>query len=236
MREAGRIVAQCHEALTGRVKPGVTTAELDRFVDDLIRSKGATPTFKNYRGFPGSICVAINDVICHGIPGPHRLKEGDVITIDIGATLHGFVGDSAWTYTAGTVAPEVQRLMEITHTALFKGIEAARAGNRIGDIGHAIQSYAEPLGVGVVRQFTGHGVGQALWEEPPVPHYGRAGTGPLIRSGMVLAIEPMLTLGDWMAKEDPDGWTARTADGSICVQYEHSIAVTDDGPVILTVL
>jgi methionyl aminopeptidase len=236
MRDAGRIVAECHMALAERVRPGVTTLELDRFVEGLIHKNGATPTFKGHQGFPGSICVAVNDVICHGFPSKYRLQEGDVVTFDIGATYKGYIGDSAWSYAVGKVSPKVQELMDVTKESLFLGIAQAVPGNRVGDIGHAIQSFAEARGMGVVREFTGHGVGQDLWEQPPIPHYGAPGTGTLLRAGMTIAIEPMLTLGAWEAKTDRDGWTARTVDGSVCVQYEHSIAITDDGPLILTEL
>jgi methionyl aminopeptidase len=236
MREAGRIVAECHAALAEQVRPGVTTLELDALVERMIRRRGAIPSFKGHHGFPNSICVAVNDVICHGIPSARALNEGDVITIDIGACYQGFHGDSAWTYAVGEVSPQIRRLMEETREALFLGIEQARVGRTVGDIGHAIQSFAESKGYGVVREFTGHGVGRELWEEPVVPHYGKPGAGHPIQVGMTLAIEPMLTLGTWRAKIDSDGWTARTADGSICVQYEHTVAVTEDGPVILTAL
>lgn len=236
MRDAGRIVAECHAALAEHVKAGVSTLELDRLVEGWIRQRGASPSFKGHNGFPGSICVAVNDVICHGIPGKYRLKPGDVITIDIGAFYKGYHGDSAWTYTVGDVSPAVRGLMETTLECLHAGIARAVPGSRIGDIGQAIQSLAEGRGMGVVRDFTGHGVGQDLWESPPIPHYGTPGTGVMLRSGMVLAIEPMITLGDWRSRVDADGWTARTVDGSTCVQYEHTVAVTDDGPVILTVL
>ncbi|MFZ5824250.1 MAG: type I methionyl aminopeptidase [Bacillota bacterium] len=236
MREAGRIVAECHAALAQHVRPGVTTLELDALVERMICERGATPTFKGYHGFPGSICVAVNDVICHGIPNERPLRSGDVITIDIGACYQGYHGDSAWTYAVGQVSPAIQRLMDDTRESLFVGIQQARVGNRVGDIGHAIQSFAEPRGYGVVREFTGHGVGRDLWEEPVVPHYGRAGAGRVLKPGMTLAIEPMLTLGAWRSKIDEDGWTARTIDGSICVQYEHTVAITEEGPVILTAL
>lgn len=236
MRDAGRIVAECHAMLAELVKPGVTTLELDEAVERKIRALGATPTFKGHHGFPGSICVAVNDVICHGIPNATALREGDVITIDVGAYYKGYHGDSAWTYTAGAVSPEVQRLMAVTRDCLFLGIDRAKNGGRVGDIGHAIQTYAQQNGMDVVREFTGHGIGQELWEDPSVPHFGRPGVGAALRTGMTLAIEPMITLGGWRAKVDEDGWTARTLDGSICVQYEHTIAVMDDGPVILTQL
>ncbi|HYF92993.1 MAG TPA: type I methionyl aminopeptidase [Symbiobacteriaceae bacterium] len=234
MREAGRMVAECHAALAEHVRPGVSTLELDRLVEGWIRQKGAIPSFKGHNGFPGSICVAVNDVICHGIPGKYRLKSGDVLTVDIGAFYKGYHGDSAWTYPVGQVSPLIENLMEITLECLHAGIGAAVAGKRVGDIGHAIQTLAESRGMGVVREFTGHGVGQDLWESPPIPHFGLPGTGTALRSGMVLAIEPMITLGDWRASVDADGWTARTVDGSVCVQYEHTLAITDEGPVVLT--
>ncbi|MFZ5817198.1 MAG: type I methionyl aminopeptidase [Bacillota bacterium] len=236
MRRAGRIVAECHAALADRVRPGVTTRELDAMVEQMIRERGAVPSFKGHQGFPASICVAVNDVICHGIPNEQPLREGDVISIDIGARYEGYHGDSAWTYAVGEVSPRIRKLMEDTQRSLFIGIEQARAGNRVGDIGHAIQAFAEPLGYGVVREFTGHGVGEELWEEPVVPHYGKPGSGRPLAPGMTVAIEPMLTLGAWRATIDEDGWTARTLDGSVCVQYEHTVAITEEGPVILTAL
>ncbi|HLO01539.1 MAG TPA: type I methionyl aminopeptidase [Symbiobacteriaceae bacterium] len=236
MREAGRIVAECHQILAEKVRPGVTTKELDKIIEAHIKRRGATPSFKGYNGFPGSICVAIDDVICHGFPAKERLVEGQLVTFDIGAFYKGYHGDSAWSYAVGEVRPEVRQLMERTHESLFIGIAQAKPGNRVGDISHAIQSFAEGFGYGVVRDFTGHGLGQDLHEEPPVPHFGEPGTGPLLRSGMTLAIEPMITLGTWESKVDRDGWTARTADGSVCVQYEHTVAITENGPEILTVL
>jgi len=236
MREAGLLVAQCHAALAERIRPGVQTRELDRFVESFLRERGATPSFKGYNGFPGSICTAINDVVCHGIPGRDKLRNGDVVTIDIGAYFKGYHGDSAWTYAVGEVSPEVANLMGVAKQALFEGIARAKPGNRVGDISHAIQSYAEARGMGVVRDFIGHGVGQQLHEAPEVPHFGSPGTGPLLRTGMTVAIEPMITLGDWRVKVEADGWTARTLDGSICVQYEHTVAITDEGPMILTQL
>lgn len=234
MREAGRIVADCHVALRPLVKPGVTTGELDQFIEEFIRSRGAEPSFLGYNGYPASSCTSINDVICHGIPGSERLQDGDLISIDLGAYYKGYHGDSAWTYAVGTVAPHVQRLMDVTLEALRRGIAAAQVGNRLGDISHAIQSYAEAEGMGVVREFTGHGIGRAMHEAPSLPHYGPPGVGPVLREGLVLAIEPMLTLGGWRARMEADGWTARTADGSLCAQYEHTVAITADGPVIFT--
>ncbi|OPA73739.1 type I methionyl aminopeptidase [Paenibacillus selenitireducens] len=236
MREAGRIVAECHALIAERIKPGVSTDTLDVLVENHIRSRGAVPSFKGHHGFTASICVAKNDVICHGFPSKEPLQEGDVVTIDIGAFYQGFHGDSGWTYAVGRVAPEISKLMEVCHQSLFQGIAQAIEGNRVGDIGYTIDTIAKQHGYGNVRDFTGHGLGAELWEEPPVPHFGRQGTGPLIKNGLVLAIEPMFTLGDWRAFLEMDGWTARTVDQSICVQYEHSVAVTENGPEILTKL
>lgn len=236
MRDAGRIVAECHAALAEKIEPGITTKELDEFVEQFLLKHNATPSFKGYNGFPASICASVDDVICHGFPSRKRLKAGQVVTIDIGAYYKGYHGDSAWTYAVGEVSPSVQELMRVTEEALYAAIAVALPGNRMGDIGHAIQSLAESHGFGVVRDYIGHGVGQDLHEPPEVPHYGQPGTGITLRSGMTIAIEPMITLGDWRSKLDPDGWTARTVDGSICVQYEHTIAITDNGPEILTKL
>lgn len=243
MRRAGRIVAECHAALAERIVPGVSTLELDQFAEDFLRAQGATPSFKGYQPrfsetpFPGSICVAIDDVVCHGIPSERRLEEGEIITIDIGARYEGYHGDRAWTYAVGKVSDDARRLMEVCERSLLAGIEQARPGNRLGDIGHAVQRYAEGHGMGVVRELTGHGIGQRLHEEPwAVPHLGPPGVGLRLRAGVTLTIEPMITLGDWATTIDPDGWTVRTQDGSLCAQYEHTIAVTDDGPIILTEL
>ncbi len=236
LRAAGRIVAECHAMIAKMIKPGVTTIEIDRLVEEYIRSKGAIPSFKGHQGFPASICVARNDVICHGFPDKLPLSEGEVVTIDIGALYHGYHGDSAWTYAVGKVSQEIETLMEVCRQSLFQGIEQAVVGNRIGDIGYAIDTNAKRHRYGNIKEFTGHGVGKDLWEEPAVPHYGNKGTGTRIRQGLVIAIEPMFTLGDWRAEIDDDGWTARTIDGSVCVQYEHTIAITENGPQILTVL
>lgn len=236
MREAGRIVAECHQVLAERIRPGISTRELDRLVESLLQKRGATPSFKGYRGFPAATCIAVNDVICHGFPSKERLREGDLLSIDIGAFYKGYHGDQAWTYAVGSISAEARRLMEATEQALYTGIAAARPGNRVGDIGHAIQSFAEARGLGVVREFTGHGVGQKLHEPPSVPHFGRPGTGTTLRAGMTLAIEPMITLGGWESHVEADGWTARTVDGALCAQYEHTIALTAEGPEILTQL
>ncbi|WP_195575131.1 type I methionyl aminopeptidase [Paenibacillus sp. 1001270B_150601_E10] len=236
MREAGRIVAECHAMLGELIKPGVTTIELDRLVEEKIRARGAVPSFKGHHGFTASICTAKNDVICHGFPDSIPLHDGDVITIDIGANYNGFHGDSGWTYAVGNVSSDIKDLMTACHQSLFLGIAQAIEGKRLGDIGFAIDNYAKPLGYGNVREFTGHGIGRELWEEPPVPHYGHQGKGLRLKKGMVLAIEPMLTLGDSYSYIESDGWTARTIDHSICVQFEHTVAITEHGPRILTEL
>lgn len=236
MRESGRIVAECHELLKEAVKPGVTTLELDAIVEKHIRSRGATPSFKGYHGFPSSICASPNDVICHGIPNNEKLKDGDVITIDIGAYKNGYHGDSAWTYAVGDVSEKIKTLMEDTLESLMKAIEVAVEGNTVGDIGYTIEQYLKPKKYGIGVEFAGHGVGKNLWEEPEIIHKGRKGAGPKLKNGMTIAIEPMVTLGTWRSKIEADGWTAKTTDKSICVQYEHTIAITKDGPKILTTL
>ncbi len=236
MREAGRIVAECHAMVQEIMKPGITTMEIDRMVEEKIRARGALPSFKGHQGFTASICTGKNDVICHGFPDTVPLADGDVITIDIGACYKGFHGDSGWTYAVGTVSDDIQKVMDVCKQGLFQGIEQAIVGNRVGDIGFAIDSFANQYGYGNVRDFTGHAVGKEIWEEPTVPHYGPKGRGTRLKQGMVLAIEPMFTLGDARSYIEADGWTARTIDHSICVQYEHTVAITDKGPQILTVL
>lgn len=236
MREAGRIVAECHAILKDKVVPGVTTLELDAIVEAHIRSKGAKPSFKGYHGFPSSICSAPNDVICHGMPDNKPLKDGDVITLDIGAYLDGYHGDSAWSYAVGDVSEEIKTLMDDVLKALMLGIEQAVEGNTVGDIGYVIDKFVSEKGYGNVVTFAGHGVGKNLWEAPEVVHKGKKGSGPKLKNGMTIAIEPMITLGSGRSKIDADGWTARTVDGSICVQYEHTIALTEDGPKIMTTL
>lgn len=236
MREAGRIVAECHALLADRIKPGVVTLDLDRKIEEYIRQRGAIPSFKGYHGFPASICVARNEVICHGFPDHQPLQEGDVVNIDIGACYKGYHGDSGWTYAVGKVSEDSKRLMKVAEESLYLGIEQAKVGNRAGDIGAAVDAHAKRFGFGNIRDFSGHGVGQKLQEDPQIPNYGVKGKGTRLQNGMVIAIEPMLTLGGWQAYIEEDGWTARTVDGSLCVQYEHTIAITDDGPQILTVL
>lgn len=236
MREAGRIVAQCHAALKDHIQPGITTRELNHIAEKWIAQSGGIASFKGHQGFPACICTAINDVICHGIPDQTKLRFGDIITIDIGVKLNGYHGDSAWSYAVGQISPEIAQLMRVTEECLHLGIEQARPGKRVGDIGAAIQSHAERHRYGVIRDFCGHGVGRELWEDPQIPHYGQAGKGRLLKPGMVIAIEPMITNGGWQAQIGGDGWVARTADHSICVQYEHTVAILEEETVILTQL
>jgi methionyl aminopeptidase len=234
MREAGRLVANAFLMLEEHVKPGVTTGELDRITEEYLRRHGATPSFKGYRGFTGSICVAINDVIVHGIPGDQALVEGDVISIDIGAILDGWHGDATVTYAVGEVDAESRELMDVCARSLAAGIERARAGRRLTDISAAIQDVVETSGFNVVRDLFGHGLGRSLHEAPLVPHYGAPGRGPKLQPGMVITIEPMITAGCLETELLSDGWTIITRDGARSVQYEHTVAITNNGPTILT--
>lgn len=235
MRAAGRIVGQTLELLTRMVQPGMSTLELDLAAEMHIRRLGAIPTFKGYSGFPGSVCISVNEEVVHGIPSSQRLiAEGDVVSIDCGATLEGWVGDSAVTVVAGTVSKDIQELLRTTRRALFAGIEKARPGNRLGDISHAVEVVARSRGYGIVRDYCGHGLGRNLHEEPQVPNFGRPGQGPMLLEGWTLAIEPMLNLGTHKVEVLPDGWTVVTADRRPSAHFEHSIAITRDGPVILT--
>jgi len=235
MREAGRIVALAHQAVKEHVKPGTTTKQLDQIVERVIRDHGATPSFKGYGGFPASACTSINEQVVHGIPSDEViLKDGDLISIDIGANYKGYHGDSAWTYAVGTVSDDIRQLMKITEESLWKGLEMATAGNRLTDISHAIQSHAESFGYGVVREFVGHGVGKQLHEDPQVPNFGLPHRGVRLKAGMTLAIEPMINMGRKDVRVLEDNWTAVTVDGQPSAHYEHSILVTDGAPVILT--
>lgn len=234
MKLAGQIVWEVHQALKAAVTPGVTTAELDDLAETLIRKAGGVPTFKGYHGYPGSICASVNDEVVHGIPGPRRLREGDVIAIDLGVTFGGWVGDSAFTHPVGQVSPEVQKLLAVTETALEKAIAQCYSGKRLGALGHAVQSYVESEGMSVVRDFVGHGVGRQMHEEPQIPNYGPATVGPILEPGMVLAVEPMVNLGTWKVKVLGDDWTVVTLDGKPSAHFEHTVAVTEDGPLILT--
>ena len=235
LRQAGKIVAMTHEYLKPFIKAGISTKKLDELAEKFIRNQGAIPSFKGYGGFPGSICASINDVLVHGIPNDkHILKDGDIISIDIGANFQGYHGDSAWTYAVGEVSEEAKELMKVTEESLYKGLEQVKPGNRISDISNAIQTFVETHGYGVPRDYTGHGVGSSLHEDPIIPNYGLPGRGPKIVSGMVMAIEPMVTLGDYHTRTLLDDWTVKTLDGKITAHYEHTIVVTDEGYEILT--
>jgi len=235
MKQAGRIVALAHQEVEKHIKAGISTYEIDQIVENVIRNNNAIPSFKGYGGFPGSACTSINEQVVHGIPSTSAiLKDGDLISIDIGAIYKGYHGDSAWTYAVGTVSDEVKQLMEVTKESLFKGLEQAKAGNRLSDISHAIQTYAESFGYGVVREFVGHGVGKQLHEDPQIPNYGLPHKGPKLKAGMTLAIEPMINMGRKEVRVLEDNWTTVTIDGKPSAHYEHSILVTDGAPVILT--
>ncbi len=235
MRRAGAIVGAVIDLLKAAVAPGMTTLDLDKIAYKEITRQGAKPTFKGYQGFPASICTSVNEEIVHGIPGKRVLLEGDIVKVDVGATIEGFIGDAAVSLPVGEVTPEATALMKHTRISLEEGIKAAQPGGRVGDIGAAVQAYGESRGYGVVREFVGHGVGRFLHEDPQVPNYGQAGMGPLLRVGMCIAIEPMFNLGDWHTKILEDEWTVITADGKLSAHFEHSIAITEDGPEILTV-
>ena len=236
MKEACKISAGALQTVAKAVKPGVSTAELDRLAEEYIRSMGAKPNFKGYQGFPATACISINNEVIHGIPTKKRvLKEGDIVSVDLGAEYMGYHGDNAATFAVGEISDEAKRLMDATREALYEGIKAARAGGRIGDISNAVQSYVEERGFSVVRQFVGHGIGTHLHEEPEVPNFGGAGHGPRLLPGMTLAIEPMVNAGKFGVKVLPDGWTTVTLDGSLSAHFEHTVLITTDGPQILTV-
>jgi methionine aminopeptidase, type I len=235
MREAGRIVAETHRLLKQAIKPGVTTAELDRLAEAYIRSQGAVPSFKGYNQFPASICASVNDELVHGIPGPRVLNEGDIISIDIGAQFQGYHGDSAWTYPVGEIAEEHRRLLEVTERSLMEGLKHVKAGVRLFTVSHAIQRVIEEAGMSVVREYVGHGIGARLHEEPQIPNYGIPDRGPRLKPGMTLAIEPMVILGERYVRTLEDNWTVVTVDGTWCAHFEHTVAVTEDGCEILTV-
>jgi methionyl aminopeptidase len=235
MRKAGEIVGKAIDLLKASVEPGMTTRDLDRIAFKEITRNGATPTFKGYRGFPATICASVNEEIVHGIPGRRTLKEGDLIKVDVGATIEGFIGDAAVTIAVGEVPEELLQLMDHTRLGLEAGIEAAVPGARVGDIGAAVQAYGESKGYGVVREFVGHGVGRFLHEDPQIPNYGVVGRGALLRTGMCIAIEPMFNIGDWRTRILDDQWTVVTADGKLSSHFEHSIAITEQGPEILTI-
>ncbi len=236
MREAGRLVAEAQALVQKYLRPEVTTKELDQLIPPFLKEKKAQSTFLGYRGFPAHICTAVNEEVVHGIPGKRRLSSGDIIGIDIGIRLKGYCGDRAVTYPIGEVSSQAKELLKVTEEALYKGIEKAVVGNRLSDISHAIQSYVEGRGYSVVRDYVGHGIGQKMHEDPQVPHFGPPGRGPRLKEGMILAIEPMVNVGDFKVKVKGDNWTVVTSDGSLSAQFEHTVAVTKKGPWILTEL
>ncbi len=234
MREAGKIVGLTHQEMQKHIKPGVTTKQLDDIAEKFIRSKDARPSFKGYNGFKGSICVSVNEELVHGIPGNRTLNNGDIVTLDIGAEYKGYHGDSAWTYPVGEIDEETQKLLEVTEASLFEGLKEVAPGKRLTDISHAIQSYVEPYGYTIVREYGGHGIGQDLHEDPHISNFGLPNKGPRLKKGMVLAIEPMVNVGERYVRTLKDGWTVVTEDGKNCAHFEHTIAVTEDGYEILT--
>lgn len=234
MREAGRLLVKTHKEIAKMIQPGITTMEIDEFVEEFLRKHGATPEQKGYQGYPYATCASINDEICHGFPRNEKLKDGDIVTIDMVVNLNGALADSAWSYEVGEVDEKGKKLLEVTKKSLYLGIEQAQVGNRVGDIGHAIQTYAEGEGFSVVRDFTGHGIGPSLHEPPHIPHFGLPNKGVRLKEGMTITIEPMINEGSWQSKMDANNWTARTVDKGRSAQYEHTIAITKDGPLILT--
>ena len=232
MVEAGKVLAEVHRRLRTFIKEGVSTLEIDEYVESILKEYGATAEQKGYEGFPYATCASVNDEICHGFPTEYRLKDGDIVTIDMVVNLNGSLADSAWTYAVGDISEEARHLMDTT--LKYLGIEQAKVGNRLGDIGNAIQTYAEGEGFSVVREFVGHGIGKTMHEDPQVLHYGEAGRGLRIQEGMVFTIEPMINEGTFNLKIDKNGWTARTRDGKLSAQYEHQLAITKDGPIIIT--
>ncbi|MFB6366596.1 type I methionyl aminopeptidase [Paenibacillus elgii] len=234
MREAGRIVAETHRVLRQAIQPDITTKQLDQIAEDFIRSQGAIPSFKGYNGFPGSICASVNDELVHGIPSQRKLKDGDIISIDIGAEYKGYHGDSAWTYGVGEISDTARKLLEVTERSLYAGLAEAKPDARLYTISHAIQKVIEDEGFSVVREYVGHGIGTKLHEEPQIPNYGIPGRGPRLKPGMVLAIEPMVNVGERYVKTLGDNWTVVTVDGTLCAHFEHTIAITPDGYEIFT--
>lgn len=234
MARAGRVVAETIALIGDHVRPGVTTRELDSLAEEYIRSQGGWPTFKGYRGYPAAICASVNAVVVHGIPSPEPLREGDILSVDVGVTLDGLVADSAYTFPVGDIAPEAERLLEVCRAALQAGIDQCRPGHRLSDISHAIQTVTEEAGFSVVRTLVGHGVGREMHEEPQIPNYGPPGRGPRLAPGMTFAIEPMITAGGPEVVVHDDGWSISTRDGSLSAHFEHTVAVTEEGPRVLT--
>ncbi|MDB1955220.1 type I methionyl aminopeptidase [Clostridium tertium] len=236
MRSAGRIVAETLLLVEEKVRPGITTAEIDRIAEEFITKHGAKPSFKGLYGFPASLCISVNEQVVHGIPGGYVLKDGDIVSVDCGAYLNGFHGDAARTFAVGNVSEEANKLIKVTEQSFFKGIECAKVGNRLTDISHGIQSYIEASGFAVVRDFVGHGIGRVVHEDPDVPNFGKPGRGPKLAQGMALAIEPMVNLGSYKVKTLNDDWTVVTSDGSLSAHYENTIVILPDGPEILTLI
>jgi methionyl aminopeptidase len=234
MATAGTILVKTMDLLAGKVRPGVTTGELDKAAEKFIRSQGATPAFKGYRGFPGSICASPNEMVVHGIPGRFKLRRGDILSVDIGVVKDGWVADAARTFAVGDISPVAAKLLEVTEGALFKAVDQARAGNRLGDVSHAVQEHVEAGGFSVVRSLVGHGIGRDMHEEPQIPNYGPPGRGVVLEEGMVLAIEPMVTVGRHMVRMGDDGWAIYSQDGSLAAHFEFTVAITASGPRILT--
>ena len=235
MRTAGHVLSDVIEHLRGFVKPGLSTLEIDEDVEDFIAARGAKPAFKGYRGFPATVCISINEEVVHGIPSAHRrIQEGDIVGLDLGCIVDGYYADCAFTLAIGDVPPKVQQLLDVTRESLDQAIQECRPGRRLSDVSHAVQVHVERHGFSVVRAFVGHGIGRALHEDPQVPNFGDPGRGPQLRPGMVLAIEPMVTMGSWEVRILDDGWTAVTKDGSLAAHFEHTIAVTEGGPEVLT--
>jgi methionyl aminopeptidase len=234
MAAAGAVLVRCHEILRAKARPGVTTAELDEAAERFIRSQGAEPAFKGYRGFPGSICASPNSMVVHGIPGSYALARGDVLSVDIGVVLDGWVADAAITHPIGNVTPIAQKLLASTRAALFDGIEQCRPGNRLGDVSHAVQQRVEADGFGVIRSLVGHGIGREMHEDPQVPNFGEPGVGPELEEGMVIALEPMVNAGDHRVRMGSDNWAVYSQDGSLAAHFEHTVAITAEGPRILT--
>ncbi len=234
MKEAGRIVSAVRDLLVASLRPGMVELELDEIARREFKKAGVIPTFLDYHGYPATVCISINDEIVHGIPGKRRIQDGDIVSIDIGCTYKGFVADTAVSAGVGNLSPEAQHLIDVTREAVWRGIGASRAGSKTGDIGHAIQTYVESEGLAIVREYVGHGVGREMHEDPAVPNYGDPGTGTPLRPGMVIAIEPMVNLGDWRTKRDDDEWTVRTIDGALSAHFEHTLAITDGEAEVLT--
>lgn len=237
MRKSGRIVGEALNLVGEMIKPGISTLDIDRFLEEFITKQGAVPSFKGYGGFPGSACISVNDTVIHGIPSEKEiLKEGDIVSVDFGAVLNGYHGDAARTFAVGKISDEAKKLIKVTEESFFRGIEHAKVGSKLTDISHAIQTYAESFGFGVVRDYVGHGIGRSLHEDPNVPNFGAAGKGPRLIEGMVLAIEPMIVLGTYEVKVLKDQWTVKTYDGALAAHYENTVAVTENGPELLTLV